>query len=159
MLLAGSRTHISRPNLLFEFSKDRTFVKGSYLQGGVPPRSHRKLWTAVAVPPQTLIGRLPLEQGSDRRETLPKRVSDDSQRFIFRRQKNFIDEIFGSKILFFANLVWFSRFYGRTDVKISFRVKFCSRLTYSQVCTTENHENSVAAAGGGRPVISVTIHI
>ena len=29
-------------------------------------------------------GRLPLKIGSDRRETLPKRVSDDSQHFIFR---------------------------------------------------------------------------
>ena len=61
----------------------RTLASG----GGVPLQSHRKLWKAVAVPPQTLIGRLPLEQGSDHRETLPKRVSDDSQRFGFRRLK------------------------------------------------------------------------
>ena len=32
--------------------------------------------------------RLPLEDGSDRRETLGKRVSDDLQFFIFRRWKN-----------------------------------------------------------------------
>ena len=30
---------------------------------------------------ETLNGRLPLEDGSDRRETLPKRVSDNSRRF------------------------------------------------------------------------------
>ncbi|MEC8278891.1 MAG: hypothetical protein VX026_14320, partial [Myxococcota bacterium] len=36
---------------------------------------------------QTLNGRLPLEDGSDRRKTLPKRVSDDSRHFIFRRRK------------------------------------------------------------------------
>ena len=34
-------------------------------------------------------GRLPPEDGSDRRETLGKRVSDDLQHFIFRRQKKF----------------------------------------------------------------------
>ena len=38
---------------------------------------------------ETLNGRLPLEDGSDRRETLPKRVSDDPQHFIFRRRKKF----------------------------------------------------------------------
>ena len=38
--------------------------------------------------------RLPLKDGSDRRETLGKRVSDDLQHFIFRRQKKMLDEIF-----------------------------------------------------------------
>ena len=32
---------------------------------------------------------LSLEEGSDRRQTLPKRVSDDSRHFIFRRRKLF----------------------------------------------------------------------
>ena len=36
---------------------------------------------------ETLNGRLPLKHGSDRPETLPKRVSDDSRHFIFRRRK------------------------------------------------------------------------
>ena len=36
---------------------------------------------------QTLNGRLTLEHGSDRRETLGKRVSDDLEHFIFRRRK------------------------------------------------------------------------
>ena len=31
-------------------------------------------------------GRLPLEDGSDRRETLAKRVSDDLQSFVFRHR-------------------------------------------------------------------------
>ena len=31
--------------------------------------------------------RLPLKQGSESRQTLPKRVSDDSRHFIFRRRK------------------------------------------------------------------------
>ena len=34
---------------------------------------------------QTSNGRLPLEDGSDWHETLPKRVSDDSRHFILRR--------------------------------------------------------------------------
>ena len=37
--------------------------------------------------------RLPLEHGSDRRETLGKRVSDDLQHFNFRRPKRFLNEI------------------------------------------------------------------
>ena len=46
---------------------------------------------------QTLNGHLPLEHGSDRRETLGKRVSDDLQHFIFRRQKKSLDEFFSQK--------------------------------------------------------------
>ena len=38
---------------------------------------------------KTSNGRLRLEQRSDRRETLPKRVSEDSRRFVFRRRKIF----------------------------------------------------------------------
>ena len=37
---------------------------------------------------KTSNGRLPLEQGSDQHETLGKRVSGDSQRFIFGRQQH-----------------------------------------------------------------------
>ena len=39
-------------------------------------------------------GRLPPEDGSDQAQTLPKRVSDDSLRFIFRRQKIFLTTFF-----------------------------------------------------------------
>ena len=38
---------------------------------------------------KTSNGGLPPEDGSDRRETLPKRVSGDSRRFILRRRKQF----------------------------------------------------------------------
>ena len=69
----------------------------------------------------------PVEHGSDRRETLPQRVSDDLQRFVFRRRKKKIDEIFGSEILFFANLASFLESHAQTDLKINFLVKFCSR--------------------------------
>ena len=40
---------------------------------------------------KTLNGRLPLEDGSDRPETLGKRISDDSRHFIFRRRKKIDD--------------------------------------------------------------------
>ena len=46
---------------------------------------------------RTLKVRLPPEDGSDRRETLGKRVSDDLQHFIFRRQKKILDEFFSQK--------------------------------------------------------------
>ena len=42
-------------------------------------------------------GRLPPEEGSDRRETLPKRVSDNSRRFVFRRRKKIFAETFRNK--------------------------------------------------------------
>ena len=38
-------------------------------------------------PLQTLNGRLPLKLGSDRPQTLPKRVSDDPRHFIVRRKQ------------------------------------------------------------------------
>ena len=41
---------------------------------------------------ETSNGRLPPKHGSDRRETLPKRVSDDPRHFIFRRRKIFFGE-------------------------------------------------------------------
>ena len=47
---------------------------------------------------ETSNGRLPPEHGSDRRETLAKRVSDDLQLFIFQRRKKilakFLEQIF-----------------------------------------------------------------
>ena len=51
---------------------------------------------------KTLTGRLPLEDGSVRPQTLGKRVSDAPQNFIFRRRKkmfwqNFLMKIFVKK--------------------------------------------------------------
>ena len=43
---------------------------------------------------ETSNGRLPPEHGSDRRETLAKRVSDDMQLSILCRRKNFFDKFF-----------------------------------------------------------------
>ena len=56
---------------------------------------------------ETSKGRLPLEHGSDRRETLGKRVSDDLQHFIFRRPKIFPDEIFGARVKIFCMICSF----------------------------------------------------
>ena len=47
-------------------------------------------------------GRLRFQQGSDRHKTLRKHVSDDSERFVFRRRKNLLGEIFGTKNLGFC---------------------------------------------------------
>ena len=43
---------------------------------------------------ENLNGRLALEDGSDRRETLGKRESDDSQHFIFQCRKHFFRKCF-----------------------------------------------------------------
>ena len=47
-------------------------------------------------------GRFPVKLGSDRRETLPERVSNDFGRLNFRRQKFFFGENFERKFLFFC---------------------------------------------------------
>ena len=65
---------------------------------------------------QTLNGRLPLEQSSHSRQTLRKRVSDDSRRFIFRRRKKFFDEIFGLKSRFFAYFSFIFAFKPRSSL-------------------------------------------
>ena len=50
---------------------------------------------------ETLEGRLPLKQSSDRHETLRKRVSDDYRHFVFPR--GFVlSEIFALKHMFFS---------------------------------------------------------
>ena len=56
-------------------------------------------WATTAKTPKIkfsskLNGRLALEDGSDRRETLGKRVSDDLEHFIFQRRKIFFGKIF-----------------------------------------------------------------
>ena len=86
---------------------------------------------------ETLNGRLPLKHGSDQAQTLPKRVSDDLQHFIFRRRKILFHEIFGFEILFFDIFVRILRSYAFLDFKIRLLAIFCSRYTYSEVCTTK----------------------
>ena len=80
---------------------------------------------------QTSDGRLPLELGSDRRETSATRVSDDLQIAIFSRRKNF----FGKNFRFFFR---FSIIFGRfprtrafSDVKIDFLMIFRFRWSKS----------------------------
>ena len=89
--------------------------------------AQRKIFSSRALDLRTSNVSLPLELGSDRRQTSAMRVSDDLQLSIFRCRKQNFGKIFGSKSQFFVNLMRFWRTYGRTDVKISFLVKFCSR--------------------------------
>ena len=49
---------------------------------------------------ETSNGRLPLEHGSDRRETLAKRVSDDLQLLIFCRQNIIVIKLLEVDFLF-----------------------------------------------------------
>ena len=57
------------------------------------------------------------------------------------KKKNRTEKKIGSKKQFFAILARFVRSYGQTDFKIGFGVKCCSRYTFPEVCTPENHEN------------------
>ena len=86
---------------------------------------------------QTSNGCLRLEHGSNRHETLPKCISDNSRHFVFQRQQSLFDQNFGPEISFFVDLDWFWRTHGQTDLKISFLVKFCSRQTSPEVCATK----------------------
>ena len=47
----------------------------------------------------------------------------------------------GSKDQIFIKFVTFWRSYGQTDLIIKFYVKFCSRTTFPEVCTTQICEN------------------
>ena len=62
---------------------------------------------------ETLSGRLPVKLGSDRRETLPKRVSNNFRRLIFRRGKIFVRRTFRTGIFFL--LIWCG--FGRATAK------------------------------------------
>ena len=48
-------------------------------------------------------------------------------------------EILGSKNRFFVDFVGFWRSNSQMDLAINFYVKFCSRTTNPEVCTTKNH--------------------
>ncbi len=72
-------------------------------------------------------GRLPLKQSPYGRQTLPRRVSDDSQHFIFRRSKKKSD-LFGLGNPFFGILVAFWGSYAKTDVNGRFLAICCSSI-------------------------------
>ena len=91
---------------------------------------------------------LALEHGSDRRETLPKRVSDDPRQFNFRPKKFWGDEIFWSRKSFYAFLGWFWRIYGKTELTVDFLAVFRSRFTYSELCTTKNCRKYICLRSG-----------
>ena len=80
---------------------------------------------------ETLNGRLPLEQSSDRRETLAKRVSDDPQFFHFSTLNLFLQNVFRQKFRdrFFFKKVRFLRSY-----EFAIRVGRCVVKSYCPKC-------------------------
>ena len=75
---------------------------------------------------------------SFRRETLRKRVSDDSRQLNVRRTTFFFDDLFSRRTSFFVFLGQFWSFYRQTDLTINFPAIFCFRCSYYEVCTTKN---------------------
>ena len=63
--------------------------------------------------------------------------------FHFLTPEKKFGEISGSENLCFAILVRFLRGYSKMELKFRFHVKFCSRSTYPEVCTTKNHQNAL----------------
>ena len=92
---------------------------------------------------RTLSGRLPPEDGSEWRETLPKRVSDDPRQVNFRPKKFVFDEKFWRRTTFLAFSEQFLRLDPPTDLKIKFLATFCFRCTHSQLCTTKKRPKRV----------------
>ena len=84
-----------------------------------------------------------LEHGSDRPQTLPKRVSDDPRQSNFRPKKFFSARFFRSRRSFFAFLARFWSLQRKTDLEIIFLAIFRSRWTYYELCTTKFHQKYV----------------
>ena len=85
-----SRIGINPQRCLSKIKKVRKTEKKLFVANqNIDKQSAIRKWTvgldggSTAVPLQTLNDHLLLEHGSDRHETLPKRVSDDSRRFVF----------------------------------------------------------------------------
>ena len=85
---------------------------------------------------ETLNSSLPLKHSSDRPQTLPKRVSDYPQHFIFRRQEKKIIGFFRSRNSFSLVFVKIWGSYELTDVTIKFLSIVCFRCTCDHLCTT-----------------------
>jgi len=96
---------------------------------------------------ETLNLRLPLKNSYDRPQTLPKRVSDYPQHFIFWRQNKFFVRFVWSRISFLLILVkiwpiiWGS--YELTDVTINFLAIFCFRCTCDHLCTSQKRPETI----------------
>ena len=102
---------------------------------------------------KTLTGRLPLEDGSVRPQTLGKRVSDDSQHFIFRRRKFFFGKNFWWKFSSKKKFVGkstnclFLRSYGFLDV-----IGRCASKSYPQ---SFGFQLSTTFGGGVKEIVSI----
>ena len=87
-------------------------------EGNVAQELHQNVTVLTLQFLRTLNDRLPLEHGSDRPQTLGKRVSDDLQLLIFRRRKQNFDEKFRFGNMFFVVFGRFGRSYITFDIKI-----------------------------------------
>ena len=101
---------------------------------------------------KTLTGRLPPEDGSVRPQTLGKRVSDDSQHFIFRRRiffwQKFLMKIFVQKIFVGKSTnCLFLRSYGFLDV-----IGRCASKSYPQ---SFDFQLSTTFGGGVKEIVSI----
>ena len=101
---------------------------------------------------RTLNGRLPLEYGSVRPQTLGKCVSDDSQHFIFRRRKKKIAKIFDEnfrkkKIVGKSTNCLFLRSYGFLDL-----IGRCASKSYPQ---SFDFQLSTTFGGGVKEIVSI----
>ena len=101
---------------------------------------------------RTLNGRLPLEHGSVRPQTLGKRVSDDSQHFIFRRRKiffgkNFDEKFSQKKFVGKSTNCLFLRSYGFLDV-----IGRCASKSYPQ---SFDFQLSTTFGGGVKEIVSI----
>ena len=90
-----------------------------------------------------------LKHGSDRHETLPKRVLHYPHQFNFR---HVFGEICRSQKSFYAFLAQFRRIYGETDLNGDFLAIFRSRCTYYELCTIKNRRKCVRRRSGVCPV-------
>ena len=87
---------------------------------------------------KTLNGRLPLKHSSDWPQTLPKRVSDDPQHFIFRRRKKKLAKFSDRKISFSQFLLGFWGARRVLTSKSASGAFFGFRCTYSEPYATKN---------------------
>ena len=141
----------------------RRLVKGGYGKGWVVyKRSFLPILKpsgpddGIKFPPKfckTLTGRLPLEDGSVRPQTLGKRVSDDSQHFILRCRKIFVGNFFwwkfASKQIFVGKSTncLFLRSYGFLDV-----IGRCASKSYPK---SFDFQLSTTFGGGVKEIVSI----
>ena len=90
---------------------------------------------------QSLSRHLPLKQGSESRQTLPKRVSDDSRHFIFRRRKMFSKlrtAVYPARMAPFGLKLWENAFQMIPDISFVDAIFCCSTKMFVGICLFVN---------------------